>query len=136
MHCRASSVAGARRAGEVQRILVVEDDPVLRQSIQWALEDEGLQVDTAADGRQALGQLARRRPALVLLDMRLPIVGGEAVADGLHAAYGDEVPIVVITADGRAAEKARRVGAVDFLAKPFEIDDLIGVVHRALGAGS
>ena len=113
-------------------ILVVEDDLHVRQTIQWALEDEGLPVETASDGRQALEWASRQRPGLVILDMGLPIIDGFGVAAGLRAAYGDSVPILTVTADGRAAEKARRVGAVDFLHKPFEIDALINAVRRAL----
>jgi DNA-binding response OmpR family regulator len=114
------------------RILVVDDDPSLRQLIQWTLEDEGWAVDTAADGRQALDRAARERPRLVVLDMGLPLVDGFGVAAGLHALYGDAVPIVVITADGQAAAKAARVGARAHLAKPFELDDLCALVRGAL----
>ena len=113
-------------------ILVVEDDVYVRQTIEWALEDEGLPVETAADGRQALEWASRRKPGLVILDMGLPVVDGFGVADGLRATYGDAVPILTVSADRRAAEKARRIGAFDYLHKPFEIDALIGAVRRAL----
>lgn len=113
-------------------ILVVDDDAQIRRTVRWALEDEGLPVVTAADGRQALDRAAAQPPALVVLDMGLPRLDGDGVAGGLHALYDGRVPIVVITADGSAAEKARRVGAVSYLAKPFEIDDLIAAVRHAL----
>ena len=119
-------------AGGEATILVVEDDVYVRQTIEWALEDEGLPVETATNGQQALEWARDRKPGLVILDMGLPIVDGFGVADGLRAAYGDGVPILTVTADGRAAEKARRVGAVDYLHKPFEIEALIGAVRRAL----
>jgi CheY-like chemotaxis protein len=115
-------------------ILVVDDDPEIRQMIQWALEDEGWTVETAADGRQALEQATRSRPSLVVLDMGLPLVDGAGVATGLYAAYGPTIPIVVVTADGHAAEKANRVGARAHLAKPFEIDALCDTVRSALAA--
>jgi DNA-binding response OmpR family regulator len=118
---------------EPSPILIAEDDLALRQSIEWTLEVEGLSVETAADGQEALEWLGRRRPSLLLLDMGLPRVGGDGVAAGLHAAYGDDVPIVVITADGHAPEKARRVGATAYLQKPFDIDALVLTVRRALG---
>jgi len=57
---------------------------------------------------------------------------GERPTAGLRNAHGKDVPILVITADGRAAEKARRVGAFDYLHKPFEFDDLIAAVTRGL----
>lgn len=117
-------------------ILVVDDDPGVRHTIQWALEDEGLPVDIAADGHEALERVATRRPALVLLDMGLPSVDGYGVASGLRERHGPSIPIVVITADGRAAFKARRVGAVDYVVKPFDIDDLISTVRRVLASSS
>jgi DNA-binding response OmpR family regulator len=107
-------------------------DPELRHVIRWALEEEGWAVETAADGQQALEQARRRRPRLVILDMGLPRLDGNGVASGLRTVYGDTVPIVVITADGHAVDKARRVGAHAHLSKPFEIDDLCAVVQRAL----
>jgi DNA-binding response OmpR family regulator len=97
------------------RVLLVEDDDLVRQSILWTLEDEGT------------GQ-----PDLVLLDIGLPGIDGFGVADRLRVLYGSQVPVVVLTADGRAAEKARRVGAVAYLHKPFEIDDLIRTVRTLL----
>jgi DNA-binding response OmpR family regulator len=117
-------------------VLIVEDDPHLRQTIEWTLQDEGYAIALAADGQEALDQARRERPALVLLDMGLPRIDGFGVAEGLRAAYGDGahgVPVVVMTADDRAAEKARRVGAVDYLRKPFDLDELIETVRRAAG---
>ena len=118
---------------EMPVILVVDDDPELREVIQWALEDEGWSVETAADGQRALEQATRRQPRLIVLDMGLPRLDGNGVAAGVQAVYGDRVPIIVITADGRAAETARRVGARAHLPKPFEIDDLCAAVHQILG---
>ncbi len=114
-------------------VLIVEDDTDLRQTIQWTLEDEGLAVDTAGDGREALERAMQRKPALVVLDMGLPLLDGNGVAAGLRASYGESVTILTMTADGRAAEKAKRVGAVGYLSKPFELDALIDAVWKALG---
>jgi CheY-like chemotaxis protein len=113
-------------------ILVVEDDPRMRQFIQWALEDEGLPVEVAADGRQAVELGTRTRPALVVLDIGLPVLDGYGVAAALRRAYGADLAILTVTADGRAAEKARRVGAFAHLAKPFDVDDLLAAVFRGL----
>jgi two-component system alkaline phosphatase synthesis response regulator PhoP len=114
-------------------VLVVDDDLEIRESVRWFLEDEGLTVETAADGQQALDQATRARPALVVLDMGLPILTGEEVAAGLQAAYAEPPPILVMTAAGRAADAARRVGAYAYLDKPFDLDDLAEKVWRALG---
>lgn len=129
---RRSPPPNADSAPEGPRILVVDDDPQLRQVIRQALEEDGLAVETAADGRQALDQATRRRPRLVVLDMGLPLLDGAGFAAKLHALYGDEVPLLVITADGHVVEKARRVGACAYLAKPFELDALSAAVQQAL----
>ena len=113
-------------------ILIVEDDLGLCQVIQWTLEDAGLLVQTVGDGREALDWLGKHRPALIVLDVGLPIIGGDGVAAGARAIHGDAVPILIITADGHAREKARRIGAFDYLHKPFDIDDLVAVVERKL----
>jgi DNA-binding response OmpR family regulator len=115
-------------------ILVVDDDWQTRRLIRWALEEEGFVVETASDGQQALERATSARPALVVLDMRLPLVDGTAVADGLRSSLKVPPPIVLITADDRPAEKARRVGAYAYLEKPFELDDLVATVRRGLRA--
>ncbi|MBV9282246.1 MAG: response regulator [Chloroflexi bacterium] len=114
-------------------VLVVEDDDTLREVIKWALEDEGARVAVAADGQQALEWVATHRPALIVLDVGLPIVGGDGVAAGVRAIHGDTVPILVVTADGRAAEKARKVGAFAYLHKPFDLDRLVHIVQHQMG---
>lgn len=119
-------------AASPDHILLVEDDRQLRQTIQSLLELEGFAVATAADGQEALERARRDRPALVLLDWGLPILSGAEVATAIHASYDRAVPIVLITADGRSAEKARQVGARDYLNKPFDLDDLVAVVRRTL----
>jgi two-component system, OmpR family, response regulator len=113
-------------------VLVVDDDPRVRQMISWALEEEGLGVETAEDGQQALLRAAEFRPTLVILDITLPILDGYGVAAGLRVAHGEALPILAITADGSAAEKARRVGAYAYLRKPFDVEDLLLAVQQGL----
>jgi DNA-binding response OmpR family regulator len=115
-------------------ILVVEDDFDLRQTILWTLKDEGHEVDEAGDGREAVDRASQRKPALLLLDMGLPVLDGYSVAARLRSLYGDTVLIVTMTADGRAAEKARRIGAAAYLNKPFDLDDLLAIVRQMLDA--
>ena len=85
-------------------ILVVDDDPQVRRWIQDVLESDSLEVETAAEGRRALELAARRPPALVVLDITLPGLHGTEIARGLRRIVGKQVPILVITADGRATE--------------------------------
>ena len=113
-------------------VLVVDDDAQVRQAIRWALEDEGLAVVTAADGREALGLAVERAPDLVVLDVTLPELNGDAVARRLRSGRAHPMPILLITADGQASRKAGRVGAYAFLRKPFRIEDLLDAVRRGL----
>ena len=114
-------------------ILVVEDDFDLRQTILWTLKDEGHEVEEAGDGGEAVERALQRKPALVLLDMGLPVIDGYGVATRLRSHYGDTVLIVTMTADGRAVEKAQRIAAAGYLNKPFELDDLIAIVRQMIG---
>ena len=113
-------------------ILVVDDDPGLREIIRETLEDEGLLVDVARDGQQALELAAKRRPELVILDWGLPLFDGDVVAAQLRGAHGDGLRVLIVTADGRAAEKARRAGAFAYLHKPFDVIALVTIVRRGL----
>ena len=119
-------------ADERRPILVVEDDALVRRSVCAALEDEGLLVVAAADGQAALRVAALQPPALVVLDITLPILNGYLVADALRETHGSDLPILVMSADGRVREKARRVGAFAHLHKPFDLEDLVRGVRQGL----
>lgn len=124
--------AGARR--ERHPILVIDDDPGVRQTVRWALEDEGFPVATAQNGKLGLESATSEQPAAVVLDMIMPVLGGDGFAAGLRRLYGTAVPILVLTADGHARQKAEQVGAVDYVKKPFNVDDLVHKVRNALGS--
>lgn len=115
-------------------ILVVDDDDNLCQTIQLVLEEEGFSVETALDGREALEQAERLRPAMVVLDMGLPLLNGEGVARELRALYGMAVPVMLMTADGQVKEKAHRIKAVIGIGKPFEIETFLTAVRQTLSA--
>jgi DNA-binding response OmpR family regulator len=117
-------------------VLVVDDDPDVRQVLRWALEDAGFDVLTAADGVTALAQAERRPPGVVVLDHGLPNTDGTHVASSLRQICGEQLPILIVTADGRAAEKARRAGAYGFLHKPFDDTVLIDAVRRGFAMAS
>ncbi|HEY3110916.1 MAG TPA: response regulator [Chloroflexota bacterium] len=114
------------------RILVVEDDPAIRRLVEWLLEDEGLAVDGATDGAAAIRYLTDHRPALLILDVMMPRVDGHQVARALRSLHGRDTPILLLTAAGDARGLARRIGADRYLAKPFELDQLIALVRGLL----
>lgn len=116
-----------------EEVLIVEDDPDLREMVQWFLEDEGFVVKTAGNGKEALDCAIVNKPSLVLLDMTLPVIDGYGVAAGLQKVYGNHLPILTMTADGHAVEKAGRIGAIGYLCKPFELNALVDAVRAALG---
>lgn len=116
-------------------VLLVEDDARVRQVMQWALEEQGIAVAVARDGQEAIEMARRQRPAVVLLDWTLPRASGEEVADALRECYGGAVPVVLITADGRSAEKARRIGAAAYFHKPFDVDEIVATASQLIAAG-
>ena len=112
-------------------VLVVDDEPDLRELVALTLEDAGYDVDVARDGREALEHIAQRRPDVILLDMMMPVMDGRAVCEALRT-NGGLPPVVVMTAADHVAQCARDVGAVGRLAKPFEIDELVAAIKLGL----
>jgi CheY-like chemotaxis protein len=114
-----------------QTILVVDDDPLIQQTVAGILEDEGYDVVLAGDGLEALESLDVAQPAAILLDISMPRMDGYAfVAELDRRGLRTVLPIVVLTADGRAAEKAARTGAQGYLPKPFTLESLLDAVAR------
>ncbi len=126
-------MAGESRVpgGASARVLVIDDDPQVRHLIRLVLEEEGFVVGAAMDGAQALRLAAEQPPELVVLDVSLPDVTGATVADQLRAAW-PALPVLMITADGSAAEKAARLGAYAYLHKPFDVSELVALVRLGL----
>ena len=112
-------------------VLVVDDEPDLRDLVALTLGDEGFEVDVARDGRDALERISARAPDLVLLDMMMPVMDGHTLCEELRA-RGALPRVVVMTAADHVAQCARDVGAVGWLAKPFDIDDLVVAIRRGL----
>lgn len=110
-------------------VLVVDDDPGIREVITQALEGDGYSVATAGNGREALDRVAESRPLLVLLDLQMPIMTGWEVLSALRESKTD-VPVVFMTAGYRAQAEAEKYHADGFMAKPFDLDVLFDVVER------
>ena len=111
------------------RVLVVEDRDSLRKLVVRALEEEGFDVDSAADGEEARDLITGSSYQLVLTDLKLPGASGLEVLETSKRAQPD-TPVVVLTAFGSvgAAVEAMKLGAADFLEKPIELDELVARV--------
>lgn len=115
-------------------VLVVDDDPDLASAIKRVLESQGYPCRCACNGAHALDEIATAKPSLVLLDMVMPVMHGWECARALRTIYGDELPIVIVSAAPDADEPD--VGAVEVLTKPFGLDDLLRVVCSYLRPAS
>jgi CheY-like chemotaxis protein len=114
---------------EVGQILVVDDDEGIREFVELALSDEGYQVATASHGAAALEFLVDQLPAVILLDMRMPIMDGWAFARAYRQRPGPHAPIIVVTAAREAADRAKEIGAEGVLSKPFFLAELLAAVE-------
>ncbi|WP_242335366.1 MULTISPECIES: response regulator [Anaeromyxobacter] len=111
-------------------VLVVDDDPDILDAICDILEGEGYRVARARHGVEALERVEAEKPAIILLDLMMPVMDGLAFAQALRERPGRaEIPIVVISADGNP-QRAASVGAAGYLAKPFDIDALLAQVAQ------
>ena len=115
-------------------ILVVDDDESIRTTVSDVLDLEGFRVVTAANGAEALERVAQSQPAVVLLDMRMPVMDGWAFAHEV-AVRGIRVPILVMTAADNARAWAEEIGADGYVAKPFDLNELISAVHHMVEDG-
>jgi two-component system response regulator MprA len=115
------------------KVLVVDDEPAVRESIERVLRHEGFEVDVAADGREAIRRLPTIRPDAVLLDVLMPELDGLEVCRRMRDT-GDRTPVLMLTArdgvDDRVA--GLEAGADDYLPKPFALEELLARLHALL----
>ena len=115
------------------KILVVDDEPEIRSLLAAVLQSKGYEVVTAADGEAALQQVPRERPAVILMDLTMPRMGGlDALPEIKRLDPG--VPVIICTAhaDLATAVRAMKLGAYDYLTKPFDVELLALTLERAL----
>ena len=116
-----------------KRIIVIDDDPVMRLSCFKILDKEGYLVETYEDGEQGLNAIQAQKPDLLVVDLKMPKIGGMEVIARVHE-IDPEICIVVITgyATIGTAVDAMKAGAYDFLPKPFTPDELRLIVSRGI----
>ncbi|GGM62012.1 DNA-binding response regulator [Longimycelium tulufanense] len=115
------------------RVLVVDDEPAVRDAVGLALESEGYTVRTTTDGARALTEVAAWRPDVVVLDVLMPYLDGLTACRQLRA-IGDRTPILVLTARDTVADRVDGLdaGADDYLVKPFDLDEMLARVRALL----
>jgi len=119
-------------AGGTQVVLVVDDDPDILEALAEILEVEGFSVRRARNGQEALDQL-EPAPDLILLDLMMPVMDGWEFAQRLRQReLRQRAPVIVLSADRNVGAKARDIGAVGHLAKPFELNELLDMVRGTL----
>jgi CheY-like chemotaxis protein len=115
-------------------VLVVDDDEDMVEVIELLLHDAGYATRTAQNGRQALDVIAESMPALIVLDMLMPVMNGWQFAREFRARYGSKVPIVVATAAEHVLSRGEEIDAAGVLPKPFEVSDLLRLVAQHIPA--
>ena len=117
----------------MEKILVIEDDRATRKALQQLFEPEGYLVEMAQDGGQGIAAFRATRPNLVLLDLRMPVLGGQEVCRHIRK-ESEEVPIIILTGSADEIDRVLllEMGADDYVIKPFSPKELLARVHAVL----
>lgn len=117
--------------GHKSKVLVVDDDPCIRSLLAAWLQDAGYRVGVAGDGQQALEQVRRDRPDVLLLDLAMPRLDGYGVIKWLRQQpESRDLPILVLSADVWAPRNLRGLRIEGFLSKPFDLDEVLARVKE------
>jgi len=114
-------------------VLIADDDPLLQELLEYKLEAAGYAVRSVGDGQAALDEIERERPDILLLDAMMPVMDGFEVLRRITAGEGlRDMTVVMLSALKREEDvvSALNLGAMDYLAKPFNPDELIARLHR------
>lgn len=118
-------------------ILIVEDDPDILSSLAEVIREEGYEVETAANGYQALAKLEAAMPDLIFLDLMMPLMDGWKFMETARQRFPDVVArVVLLSAVKGLPEEAGKMGVREFLAKPFDLEDVTRVTHRLCPMGN
>ena len=115
---------------EQRPIIVVDDDVAVSAIIACFLVEEGYPVVVAHNGLEALERLVNCQPRMILLDVQMPRMDGKAFVAAYRKQPAPHAPIIVMSAAYDSRMWAARVGAQDYLAKPFDLDHMLDLVHR------
>jgi DNA-binding NarL/FixJ family response regulator len=119
----------------MKRILVIEDQPIVRRNLVFILEQEGFQTESAANGRMGLDAALKNPPDLILCDIMMPELDGYGVLDAVRAdPRTANVPFIFLTAKGQRIDKRTGMdcGADDYLTKPLVKDEIVGAIQARL----
>ena len=122
-----------------KRILAVDDDGLVRRSLEILLRESGYELTVASSGQEALGFLVQRHFDLLITDIRMPGMDGlqviQAVRQYCHEMKKQPIPEIVLTAynDEQVKQSVVRLGVREFLLKPFKVDEFLKVLERSLG---
>ncbi|GBC98897.1 Sensory transduction protein regX3 [bacterium HR17] len=118
-----------------KRVLVVEDDPAIMELLHFLLKQEGLHVEVARDGLEALDRMDAAKPDLVLLDLRLPKLEGlDVLWEIRNNPRWQSVPVIIISVDDSPHTMLQgwQLGVEGYFVKPFDPDELLRIVRRVL----
>jgi DNA-binding response OmpR family regulator len=126
--------AAEKTAQKRKRILLVDDDAEIIESLRYALESKGYEILVARDGNQGLALAERETPDLVILDMMMPKRSGFLVLERLRRTHLAPIRVIMITANEGSRHKAyaEMLGVDDYIRKPFGMDRLVDSVQRLL----
>ncbi|HEY7342214.1 MAG TPA: response regulator [Ktedonobacterales bacterium] len=115
---------------EQRPILVVDDDDTIAMTLESFLIEEGYKVTVAHNGKEALERAEESPPAVILLDMKMPVMDGWAFASAYRQQSGPHAPIIVMTAAHDSRQRASEIAADGFIPKPFDLDELLALINR------
>ena len=114
---------------------MVDDDPDILEALSEILESEGFAIQQARNGQEALEILEKVSPSLILLDLMMPVMDGWEFAEKMRRRVDwSQIPVIVLSADRNIGGRARELGALGYLAKPFELSALLSLVQSSLSS--
>jgi two-component system, NtrC family, response regulator AtoC len=117
----------------MRKILIADDEKNMRWILSKNLKEEGFDIIEAADGEEAFNLFMDKEPDMILLDYKMPVIDGMEVLKRIRT-INDSIPVIMITAHGStdAAVEAMKLGAADYLSKPFDMEELKLIIKRVL----